>query len=204
MSPRPRTIEDSEILAACQRVMQRVGPSRFTLALVGAEAGVSAATLVQRFGSKRRLLRAMTASSTGFGAHVVASLRAVHRSPLAVLREYLLCFAEMASTPREMANHLAWLQMDLTDRHMHRALVAMSMEQLTLLEQLLQEAMDEGELNDHRPADMARVLSAVATGGLLAWATFREGSAREWLARDLDVLLAPLQRVTGARRRRAR
>jgi hypothetical protein len=36
-------------------------------------------------------------------------------------------------------------------------------------------------------------------GGLLAWATFREGTARAWLERDIDLVLAPYLTGTPAR-----
>lgn len=171
--------------------MQRAGPSRFTLALVAKEAGLSPATLVQRFGSKRKLLQALAASGTGFGHHFVAQLRTQYRSPLQVAREFLLCFAEMAATPREMANHLAWLQMDLTDPVMHRNLLDLSQDNLTILTGLLDEAVAAGELVPDDSAALARVLSALTTGGLLAWATFRKGTARAWLEQDLDLVLRP-------------
>lgn len=203
MSPRPRTIDDTEILAACQRVMQRVGPARFTLALVADEAGISAATIVQRFGSKRQLLRAIAGATDGMTAGMVAALRARYTSPLATAREFLLCFADMARTPREMANHLAYLQLDLADPVMHRHFLRLSIEQQDALRALLDEAQAAGELVRTDSATLARVLGAVVTGGLLAWATFREGTAREWLARDLDAVLAPWRvRPRAARRSR--
>src|SRR6266705_415794 len=57
MSPRPRETSDEEILAAAARVMQRRSPAELTLADVAREAGVVPATLIQRFGTKRGLLR---------------------------------------------------------------------------------------------------------------------------------------------------
>ncbi len=177
---------------ACQRVMQRVGPSKFTLSLVATEAGLAPATIVQRFGSKRQLIRALASGSQGQGAAYVAELRKRFTSPLEVVREFLLCWAEMAKTPKEMANHLAYLQMDLTDPVLLRNLVELSQENLELTAALLRESHDAGELVVNDPEGLARALNAAVTGGLLAWATFREGTAREWLARDLDALLAPL------------
>src|SRR5215212_6500552 len=68
MSPRPRTVEDSTILEAAVTVLGRIGPERLTLADVGEEAGLSAATLVQRFGSKRDLMLSVLKFATnGFG-----------------------------------------------------------------------------------------------------------------------------------------
>jgi AcrR family transcriptional regulator len=201
VSPRPRTVDDAQILEACQRVMQRVGPARFTLALVAGEAGLSPATLLQRFGSKRKLIRALAGSARGHGQALVADLQARFRSPLTVAREFLLCWAQMATTPRQMANHLAYLQMDLTDPVLHRNLVELSRENLDSLTRLLEEASRAGELVPHDSAALSRALNAAVTGGLLAWATFREGTAREWLEADLDVLLAP---YTPSAKRKAR
>ena len=209
MSPRPRTVDDAEILEACQRVMHRVGPAKFTLALVAAEAGLAPATLVQRFGSKRALIRALAGTVRGQGRGMAADLRARFPSPLRVAREFLLCWAQMASTPREMANHLAYLQMDLTDPVLHRHLVELSRENLEVLRELLDDAVKAGELVPHDSAALSRALNAAVSGGLLAWATFREGTAREWLEADLDVLLAPYghdrsSRSATTRGRRAR
>jgi AcrR family transcriptional regulator len=178
---------------ACHRVMQRVGPSRFTLALVAKEAGLAPATIVQRFGSKRQLIRALATGAKGQGAATLAELRTRHQSPLDLLREYLLCWAQMARTPKEMANHLAYLQMDLTDPVLLANLVELTEENLEITAQLLREADDAGLLRVRDAYALARALNAAITGGLLAWATFRRGTAREWLERDLEVLLAPLK-----------
>ena len=56
MSPRPRTVSDEHIFVATGLAITRLGPTRLTLADVASEVGLSAAALVQRFGSKRQLL----------------------------------------------------------------------------------------------------------------------------------------------------
>ena len=56
MSPRPRQNTDIEILQAAFRAIAQLGPAKLTLADVAREANVTAASLVQRFGSKRALL----------------------------------------------------------------------------------------------------------------------------------------------------
>lgn len=53
MSPRPRTCTDEDVLKAAAHVVAK-NPD-WTLRDVGDQAGLSAATLVQRFGSKRDL-----------------------------------------------------------------------------------------------------------------------------------------------------
>src|SRR6266545_6716652 len=96
---RPRATSDEELLTATHRVVSRLGPN-LTLADVAREAGVSPATLVQRFGSKRGLLLAFAASgSEGLGEEF-RRIRSRHRSPLAAIYEVATCMAAMADTPQ--------------------------------------------------------------------------------------------------------
>jgi AcrR family transcriptional regulator len=62
------------------------------------EAGVSAAALVQRFGSKRALLLATAADAGGGSHYIFAGLRAQHHSPVAPLLGMGECMTMMGST----------------------------------------------------------------------------------------------------------
>ena len=55
---RPKTVSNDAILDATNLVMARLGPGGVTFASVSSQAGLSPATLVQRYGSKDGLLRA--------------------------------------------------------------------------------------------------------------------------------------------------
>ena len=191
MSPRPRTVDDREILAAAGRVIGRVGPARLTLALVADEVGLAPATLIQRFGSKRGLLLAIAESGREDPGPWVARLRERHTSPLAALREFLLGFARMASTPDEMANHLAFFQMDLTDPDLRRLTLAVLAANERALTGLLRDAVAAGELRHLDPEALAPVLLTVAQGSLLSWAVHRKGSARAWARRHVETALRP-------------
>src|SRR4051794_26513225 len=113
MSPRPRGTPDGELLMAAARAVARVGPARVTLADVGREAGVAPATLMQRFGSKRGLLLALAQIAPATVEGGFAAVRAAHASPLEALRASIACLAGLAPTPGELANHLAFVVMDL-------------------------------------------------------------------------------------------
>jgi AcrR family transcriptional regulator len=191
MSPRPRTVSDEEILAATARAIGRVGPLRLTLAHVAREAGLSPATLIQRFGSKRALLLAFARQGGGDDQAFMDGLRAEGRTPLETARAFLLCFAGLAQSPKEMANNLAFLQIDLTDAAFHRITSRLFRSQHQALAGLLAEAQAEGELGPVDARALARLLLAVVNGSLLTWAVYRDGPAAAWLARDVDLALEP-------------
>lgn len=56
--PRKRTITDEVLLDHALEVLREVGPEGLTFGAVAEQAGMAASTIVQRFGSKPRLLRA--------------------------------------------------------------------------------------------------------------------------------------------------
>lgn len=195
MSPRPRTVTDEAIVAGLGRVIGRVGPSRLTLALVAKEVGLSASTLVQRFGSKRNLL-VQLGRGAGDAADIVAGFRRAGRSPLATLVETLLCYAAMASDGATFANHLsAYLQLDLGDRTLRGYAAETARRNERLYRRLLEDAVTAGELvAGADTAGLARALPGMVTGSLVQWASVGSGSSRSWLRRDLETVLAPWRR----------
>ena len=104
--PRPKATSDQHLLAAAHRVVMRLGPN-LRHADVAKEAGVSAATLVQRFGSKRGLLLAFAASGSSGLPQEFARIRQNSRSALAAVYATADCMAAMAQTPQMLANSVA-------------------------------------------------------------------------------------------------
>ena len=90
-----------------------------------------------------------------------------------------------------MANHLAFLQIDLTDAAFHRITSRLFKANQEALAGLLAEARQGGEIVGADPKALARLLLAVVNGSLLTWAVYREGDAASWLARDIDLALEP-------------
>jgi AcrR family transcriptional regulator len=189
MSPRPRQASDEDILKGAFRAIARLGPARLTLADVAREAGVSAAALVQRFGSKRALLLAVAADAAGGNDYIFPELRARHRSPLAALVDMAECMTLMGTTPEAIANTLAFLQIDLTDPEFHRHAVRGSSGIHDGLRALIEDAVDAGELLPCDAGRLAWALQAVMNGSLLNWAVHREGDLVAWIRRDLKTVL---------------
>jgi AcrR family transcriptional regulator len=183
---------------AAFRAIARFGPAKLTLADVAAEAGISAAALVQRFGSKRALLLATAADAAGGGNYIFPALRARHRSPVAALLGLAECMELMGTTPAAIANNLAFLHIDLTDADFHRHALAGSRGMLAGIRALVKDAMAAGELRRGDPDRLASAIQATLNGSLLNWAVHREGALVDWIGRDVRTLLAGYR----ARRRR--
>ena len=195
MSPRPRTTSDDEILAATHRVISSVGP-RFTLADVAKEIGLSPATLLQRFGSKKGLILAVLSSGGGMAEDPFAAIRQNAAGPLDAVFAYADGFAQMAPTPEVLANHLAFLQMDLTDPDMHELAFAQAKWTRSMFRKLLDEAVEAGELKASTDTrKLATAIQSLQGGSLLSWAILREGTARRFLRRDLETLIEPYRLV---------
>ena len=192
---RPQKVTDDDIFMATHRAMLRLGPGELTLAEIAREAGVTAGLLVQRFGSKRELLLTLAEKFSGGTSEMFAELRRGHRSPLAALRAYSDCMAQMASSPAVFARNFAYLQIDLTDpdfrKHIAKHAVASRLE----LQKLIKEAIDAKELvSGTNVKQLARTIEAVVGGSMLSWAFYQEGAATKWMRHDLDAVLKPYLR----------
>jgi len=198
MSPRPRETSDQEILAATMRVMQRRGPAQLTLSDVAGEAGVVPATLIQRFGTKRKLLLATCKTGVADVQAQFAAARAKYKLPLKALVELHVECGSFASTPESMANGLAYLQNDLTDPEFHAVTLAQFKAMRTETRKLLDEAVAARELAPCDTGRLARLFQQVNGGSMLDWAVFRAGKMADWLRKDLEALLRPYRRRPGA------
>ncbi len=191
MSPRPRLASDAEIVEAAKRVISREGPNGFTLAEVGQEAGIAPATLVQRFGSKRDLMLAVAGRGVAAPESCFEAARRETSSPLEALTRGLEDLASMAPTPEELSNHLAFLQIDLTDPDFHELALANALTNRKGIVDLLDEAMAAGELRECDTDRLSVAVDAIAGGALINWAIYREGTAREAIRDALETLLGP-------------
>lgn len=187
--PRPRTVSDEAILDAVLALAQRVGPARLTLAAAGREVGLSAATLVQRFGTKRELL--LAADKRGVDLWVRA-LEGDEESPLDRVVEGLARAAGPDPTPEQMANSVALLQLDLAEPDFHAETLRGARAVRARIAADLADARAAGEL---RPdADLAALASLLETtyhGAMIAWAIHREGSLGSWMRRQVRATLGP-------------
>jgi AcrR family transcriptional regulator len=200
MTPRPRTVADEDILEATGRIIGQLGPTRFTLADVADEVGLSPATLVQRFGSKRGLLLALAGSSVAYVDACFAAIRAESSSPLEALLTSATHMARMVESPESLANHLAFLQIDLSDPEFHKLASENARLIVAGYKALIDDAITAGELQPTDTARLARAVDAMSGGSLIAWAISRQGNVVDHVRADLATLLAPYRMPNGAAR----
>jgi AcrR family transcriptional regulator len=188
--PRPRTVDDAAVLAAAGRAVAAVGPGRLTLAHVAEAAGLSPATLVQRFGSKRGLLLALAREGARSWPGCFADARAAP-TPLGALTDALVALTAPVRTPEAMANGLAFLQLDLADAEFHAEALAGHRLMRDEIEALLREAAATGELAAPDLPALAETVLTTYNGALITWAIRRDGALADWLRRQVEAVLAP-------------
>jgi AcrR family transcriptional regulator len=192
VSPRPRKVSDDEVFAAAHRATNRLAPNELTLAEIAKEAGVTAGALAQRFGSKRALLLALARGAAESTGDFIAQLKASHRSPLAAVRAYAECMAQLAQSPAALARNLAYLQIDLADPDFRAQLAVQARATRAGLEDLLASAVAKGELKPGTdvPA-LARTVEAMVNGSMMTWAFYADGPAERWIKDDVNAVLKP-------------
>jgi AcrR family transcriptional regulator len=190
--PRPRTISDEDVLDAVLALAHRVGPARVTFAAAAAEVGLSAATLVQRFGTKRDLL--LAADKRGIDLWVGALDRSTAASPLARIVEGLVLAADPVATPEQMANSLAMLQLDLADPDFHAETLRGAQAVRARIMRDLGAALEAGELRQGSDiTTLAKLVETTYHGALIGWAIHRESTLADWMREQIEAALAPHQ-----------
>jgi len=188
--PRPIETADEELLDAADHVLMTEGPSAFTLAKAADRAGVSAATLIKRFGSKEQLFLRLSQRWVSSLDGSLAKSAAAHASPLGRLRAVALHNYHDLDHPATASKQLAALAVDLQNDDMRELLHVGWGVVRGHLERHATDAVASGELLDSPPPkQLARIVLGAMEGGCLAWAVHPEGSLMVRLREDLDALL---------------
>ena len=146
---------------------------------------------MQRFGSKRELILAhWRQAAAGSGTPPPPARHTA--SPLQALRDTAAEFAGLAASPRAALRNLAYMQSDWSDVALRRQWLWHTRAARARNEQLVIEAVAQGELRAGTDAQaLARMIEVTLGGSFLAWTLHREGSAATRLREDLDAALKP-------------
>lgn len=191
--PRARTIDDDTVLDAALDAIGDVGPAGLTLAAVGERAGLSASTVVQRFGSKRGLLLAV-AQRSAERTEAGATAASIDGPALDALVVWLTGLTARVASPEALANHLGYLQADLVDPELYELARRGARAMRRRIELLLERAVEAGELTGAEPGELAPAVEATYNGALIVWALHRDGALEDWMRARLERCLGPYRR----------
>lgn len=195
---RPRLVSDDVILDATRQVLAERGPTKLTLAAVGARVGLAPPTLMQRFGNKRGLLLAAAARSPLMVLRAVEEAEARNASPLATLRQFALSVVAHLEHREQLGNGLGFVQLDVADPEFRQHALAHSAAIVDSCSRLYLAAQEAGELRpDVDVPSLARHTLVCFNGALQVWAVNGWGSLTDFLIEQLDLVIAPYLANTG-------
>ncbi|MEU4564545.1 TetR family transcriptional regulator [Actinoplanes sp. NPDC023936] len=190
---RPRTVSDAAILTAAAEAVAQAGPAHVTLAQIGDRAGLTAAALLRRFGSKDRLLLALARDAAEAVPARLAAAQAADR-PLAALIDTLVAMAGAVRNATEFANHLAFLLMDLSVPEFQQVTREYAAGVENAVGLVLRAAAAAGEVDGDRAGrEAAEAIHAAYNGALITWGMGgHDGSPAEHVRRHLLRVTRPL------------
>ena len=172
---RRKTISDQTVLDVSLRVMTTKGPE-FTLADIAAAAGIAPATLVQRFGDKRRLIVAAFAQDNDAFARALAGLP-VGSGADAVIGVFRL-MTPGTEDVGAFADQLLWLRQDMRDPDLNR----LARERFRLLREAIAARLPPMAI---APPAAARLVEAQWQGALNQWGIAPEGRLVDFVTESL-------------------
>lgn len=174
--PRKKQLSDEAVLHAAMGVFFLKGPRDFTLAEIADAAGISAATILQRFGSKYGLVEATLALSNRMAFAALADLPK-ERGAKAVIR----LFVERTPGPDHegrLSDQLLWLRESMADPRIN----ALTQDYFKIFRKAIRDRMPPLKI----PADDAvRLVEAVWHGSMTQWGIDQKGHLRAAVERNL-------------------
>jgi AcrR family transcriptional regulator len=193
--PRPRTISDEALLDGALAVLRRAGPEGMTFAAVAAETGLSAATLVQRFGGKAALVQAALLRAWDLLDARTAEADAV--APPTPTGAVALLVALSGDYGDDYAEGLLVLREDLRDPALRRRGAAWG--------RVLAEALGRRLADSAGPRpDLGRLMAAQWQGSVLWWGFERGRSLPEAVAAELEAFCRTVTTPAGQNPARSR
>lgn len=187
---RPRKTGDDTLLDHAEATLRERGVAGLTLQAVAGRAGVSAAGLVKRFGSKRGMLVAIDRRWLDRLADVLDAVVADRAGPVERVRGLALVWFAGMDDRTIVVNVLSALANDLLDDEL-RGLLGQGWGLLAgRIEQEIAAAHAAGELlRSPPPTQAAALLLALAEGIRLTWAVNPAGGLMSRAEYDIDHLL---------------
>jgi AcrR family transcriptional regulator len=183
--PRPKSQSDEQILNAALLLLRTGGIEGLTFAALATRCGLSAATLVQRFGSKpelgRRALLQAWDELDGLTAELAAT---VPRTPAGAI-ELLVGLSRLHEEPGDYGSGLLLLREDLRDPVLRERGAAWHLALTVALDACFSSTRDA-------PDRIGHALASHWQGALIWWAFGASGPLEEYLTESLTEIVGLL------------
>ncbi len=191
---RTKTRNDEDILASIGQYLIREGIATFTFEKLSKEVGLSQATLVQRFGSKRSLLLQLAQQNS---QAIIALFRTTTQQyadePIKAIVQGFGGFVAGVKDKGNMAANLAFLQLAIQDPEIHSAIADSihQLENMTII--LLQSALDNKALQPGTDTvALARLVFTIYNGTIINWAMLNDTTdIQTELTHNLQMIFKP-------------
>ena len=187
--PRPKTLPDADVLDAAHRLIHEHGPEALTFAGVARACGLSAATLVQRFGSKAGLIRSTLLHAWDRLDEKTAQLAAAAPKTAAGAIGLLVALSRDYGGIESYANGLLVLREDLRDP----ALRARGARWKAALSRALEECFAD---LPRTPPGIGLLMASQWQGSLLWWSFDPKGRVEDYVEDNLQAFVSA---IIGAR-----
>lgn len=176
--PRPKTQPDGDVLEAALKLIHERGPGALTFASLAETCGLSAATLVQRFGSKARLKQlALFRAWDRLDRDTAALAASVPATPEGAV-ELLVGLSRNYGGIEAYAEGLLVLREDLRDPALRSRGAAWNAALVSALDGCFQDV-------ERTPRGIGMLLASQWQGSLLWWSFDPQGKVEDFVAHGL-------------------
>lgn len=184
---RPKTLEDEIVLEKTLELIMQHGAATFTLRQVSKKVGLSPATLLQRFGTRNKLLaKAIHHHNAKVRDRLAKTRLTAKGTPEKAIVRMLLEDAESIEKPADVAAGLDILKMDIIDKDLKES----AKEYFDLRIEFIENLLPKKKGRDSR--EIAMFLLDVWQGAIMMWALCGKGELRPHLKRRLEFALENL------------
>jgi AcrR family transcriptional regulator len=191
--PRPKILPDEAVLQAAHTLIHERGPEALTFSALAGACGLSASTLVQRFGSKERLIQSTLLHAwDGLDATTARLAATMPKTPAGAI-EFLVALSGNYGEIESYANGLLVLREDLRDPVLRRRGAAWKV--------TLSRALDACFAGvPQAPPGIGLLMAAQWQGALLWWSFDPRGKVERFVEDSLRRFVAAIVAVKRARR----
>ena len=188
--PRKKKTEDSVILKMILRVIIKQGATTFSLEDLSKETGLSPATLLQRFGSKKEILHKAIELANHDLQNDLTNRPVGNKSPLQEVMDIYMEFSAPFLNPSDVASGLDILKLDITEERLNHLTRNYFEIRRNKIESLIILARVNGEISADINADeLAWNLECLWQGSIMMWALTGEGLLHDWMKERFSTYL---------------